>query len=48
MNLVLVPQGGPFPTGIATSQDPPAGTQVKAGSQVTVTFEAPLPLTSGP
>ncbi len=31
MNLVLVPQGGPFPTGIATSQDPPPGTQVKRG-----------------
>jgi stage V sporulation protein D (sporulation-specific penicillin-binding protein) len=48
MNLVLVPEGGPFPTGIAVSQNPPPGTQVSTGTKVTVKFEAPLPLTSGP
>jgi stage V sporulation protein D (sporulation-specific penicillin-binding protein) len=48
MNLVLVPEGGPFPTGVAVSQSPPPGTQVSAGAQVTVKFAAPLPLTSGP
>jgi stage V sporulation protein D (sporulation-specific penicillin-binding protein) len=48
MNLILVPEGGPFPTGVAVSQIPPPGTQVSAGAQVTVKFEAPLPLTSGP
>jgi len=48
MNLVLVPEGGQFPTGIAVSQNPSPGTQVSAGAKVTVKFEAPLPLTSGP
>jgi stage V sporulation protein D (sporulation-specific penicillin-binding protein) len=48
MNLVLVPEGGPFPTGIAVSQNPPPGAKVSTGAKVTVTFEAPLPLTSGP
>jgi len=49
MNLVLVPEGGgQFPTGIAVWQDPPAGAQVRAGDGITVKFEAPLPLTSGP
>ena len=48
MNLVLVPEGGQFPTGIAVSQNPPPGTQLSAGAKVTVKFEAPLPLSSGP
>jgi stage V sporulation protein D (sporulation-specific penicillin-binding protein) len=48
MNLVLVPEGGQFPTGIAVSQNPSPGTRVSAGAKVTVKFEAPLPLTSGP
>jgi stage V sporulation protein D (sporulation-specific penicillin-binding protein) len=43
-----VPQGGQYPTGNAVEQDPPAGTRVKAGTRVTVTFAPPLPMTSGP
>ncbi len=48
MDLELVPQGGPFSSGNAVQQDPAAGTRVKAGSQVTVKFASPLPMTSGP
>jgi stage V sporulation protein D (sporulation-specific penicillin-binding protein) len=48
MNLILIPDGVPFPTGTAVSQDPPPGTQVSPGAKVTVKFEAPLPLISGP
>jgi stage V sporulation protein D (sporulation-specific penicillin-binding protein) len=49
MNLVLAPEGGQqYATGRATWQEPAAGARVKAGSQVRVRFEAPLPPTSGP
>lgn len=41
MNLTLVPEGYPYPTGIAEEQDPPAGTRVLSGSKVRVKFKPP-------
>jgi stage V sporulation protein D (sporulation-specific penicillin-binding protein) len=48
INLILVPEGGPFATGTAVSQDTLPGTKVSPGSKVTVKFESLLPLASGP
>ncbi len=48
MGLVLVPEGDPFPTGIAVEQEPAAGTQITAGGQVRVKFRAPQNVVTGP
>ncbi|MGB9791740.1 MAG: stage V sporulation protein D [Thermacetogeniaceae bacterium] len=48
MNLVLVPEGEPIPTGTAVEQDPPPGTRVSAGSSVRVKFQPALPADIGP
>ena len=41
MGLVLIPEGEPFPTGIAGEQDPAPGTRLPHGGQVKVNFRAP-------
>ena len=41
MGLVLVPEGDPYPTGIAVEQSPAPGTKVPAGEQVRVKFKPP-------
>ena len=41
IGLVLVPEGDPYPTGIAVEQSPAPGTKVPAGEQVRVKFKPP-------
>ena len=41
MGLVLVPEGEPYPTGIAREQKPAAGTSLPQGGQVRVKFQPP-------
>lgn len=41
MGLVLIPEGEPFPTGIAGEQEPAPGTRLPQGGQVKVRFRAP-------
>lgn len=41
MGLVLVPEGEPYPTGIAREQQPAAGTSLPQGGQVRVKFKPP-------
>jgi len=41
MGLVLVPEGDPYPTGIAVEQSPAPGTKVPAGEQIRVKFKPP-------
>lgn len=48
MNLVLVFEGEPFPTGIAEEQEPPAGVKVPPGSRVRVRFRPPSVSGPGP
>lgn len=48
MGLVLVPEGDPFPTGIACEQDPSPGTKLSAGGRVKVKFQPPPQMTVGP
>lgn len=48
LNLILVPEGEPLPTGVAVSQEPSAGTQIKTGSGVRVKFAPPVSLEVGP
>ncbi len=48
LDLLLVPEGDPYPTGVAVEQNPPAGVQVKPGTKIQVKFQAPLPLEGAP
>jgi len=48
MNLILVTEGEPFPTGIVETQEPLPGTRVTAGTRVRVKFRPPPSLTPGP
>lgn len=41
VGLVLVPEGDPYPTGIAVEQNPAPGTKLPAGGQVKVKFKPP-------
>ena len=41
MGLVLVPEGEPYPTGVAGEQQPAAGTSLPQGGQVRVKFQPP-------
>lgn len=41
IGLVLVPEGEPFPTGIAREQEPAPGTRLPQGGKVKVRFHAP-------
>jgi stage V sporulation protein D (sporulation-specific penicillin-binding protein) len=41
MGLVLIPEGEPYPTGIAGEQDPAPGARLPHGGQVKVKFRAP-------
>jgi len=42
IGLVLVPEGDPYPTGIAVEQSPAPGTKVPAGERIRVKFKPPL------
>jgi stage V sporulation protein D (sporulation-specific penicillin-binding protein) len=48
MGLVLVPEGDPFPTGVACEQEPLPGTKLPAGGCVKVKFHPPPQMTVGP
>jgi len=48
LNLFLVPEGAPYPTGVAVEQNPSAGERVKQGTKIRVKFQAPLPLEGAP
>jgi len=41
IGLVLVPEGDPYPTGIAVEQSPAPGTKVPAGERIRVKFKPP-------